>query len=105
MLPGPLFERLWRARVRAMLRRRERHVCKLQTVSDIMVRLAMPALVLDITAHILVHAGGDLICMCAAPFLSVMAGEHARMTLELMTSACMPERCNTHPQAQQSVCA
>ncbi|KAK9837460.1 hypothetical protein WJX81_004203 [Elliptochloris bilobata] len=36
MLPVPLFEWLWRARVRAMLRRRERHVCKLQTVSAIM---------------------------------------------------------------------
>ena len=43
-LPEPLFERLWRARVRDMLRRRERHVCKLQTISDIMARLIMPAL-------------------------------------------------------------
>lgn len=37
VLPARAFEWLWRARVRAMLRRRQRHVCKLQTVSAIMV--------------------------------------------------------------------
>lgn len=65
MLPAPLFERLWRARVRAMLRRRERHVCKLQTVSDIMVRLALVRITM---AHTSVYASGYLVCI-AAPLL------------------------------------
>jgi len=38
VLPPRVFAWLWRARVRAMLRRRERHVCKLQTVSAVMAR-------------------------------------------------------------------
>lgn len=65
MLPGPLFERLWRARVRAMLRRRERHVCKLQTVSDIMVRLALSALVPNTTAHVSAHISSYLQRLCS----------------------------------------
>ena len=40
VLPPRVFAWLWRAQVRSMLRRRERHVCKLQTVSAVMVRLA-----------------------------------------------------------------
>jgi len=38
VLPPRVFAWLWQARVRAMLRRRERHVCKLQTVSAVMAR-------------------------------------------------------------------
>jgi len=40
VLPERAFQWLWRARVRAMLRHRERHVCKLQTVSALMVSLS-----------------------------------------------------------------